>query len=595
MAILFDCGWEDGSGILNTGGASVWDSSTDPGARLSVVSSPTLWGGSALRLGTVMSANAYLTEAVAAGTYGVRLGVYIDSSSLSGGNTQDLLWGVDGSSISLFFVSILHDGSGHNLTVRVMDSASTLRVLGYVPVSLDTRYQLLLRIQKNVSAGASFKVLDGAGDLVGTEKTLGAYTTRNSSLASMNLGNGANSGYTITLLLDAVQVTDTYAYPSPAADEVSASYTMPAVATQPDTTVPTLSGVRKGIPTLPGVSATPVVATPLLFTYPAGQLLICDWEAGTDEKNTGGAGTWDAINDVGNSLQLAFSSAIWGSYLLGMTAPVARADVTKTIGATDELGIRVHILNHGGFPGAGAIQPLFTLLDGSSNTLLKISAVYLDPDTSFVVTAFDTGGIERTVSEIMAFDTCQILIKWKKGTAGGASVRFMHKNGSTVLSEGALSTAYTTRNTDATLMSLGSLAGTGFPYAADFDEFQAISSYEYPEPSSLTPSRTIYTPSVTVAPAVAVPAMFSVRYGTFTMAGTTVTPIVAVPVMTSDINGGYAMPGITVPAWPAVPTLTGVLILMGVYAMPSLIVHPVVVTAAIHGIRYFRLWLRKVE
>jgi hypothetical protein len=329
-------------------------------------------------------------------------------------------------------------------------------------------------------------------------------------------------------------------------------------------------------------------------------LFDCDWEAGTDEKNTGGAGTWDAINDSWNRLHLLSSPALWGSYSLRMTAPVARADVTKTIAPTDELGIRVHLLNHGGFPGVGAIQPLFTLLDGDAHNLLRISAVCMEPDpgfvmTALVVTAFDTGGIERTVGGILAVDTYQILIKWKKGTAGGASVRFMHKDGSTVLSEGSLSTEYTTRNTNATLMSLGSLAGTGFTYAADFDEFQAISSYEYPEPSSLTPSRTIYTPSVTVAPAVAVPAMFSVQYGTIAMAGITTTPIVAVPVMTSDINGGYAMPGVTVPAWPAVPTLTGVMILMGVYAMPALIVHPVVVTAAIHGIRYFRLWLRKVE
>lgn len=55
------------------------------------------------------------------------------------------------------------------------------------------------------------------------------------------------------------------------------------------------------------------------------------------------------------------------------------------------------------------------------------------------------------------------------------------------------------------------------------------------------------------------------------------------------------MPGVTVPAWPAVPVLTGVVILVGAYTMPALIVHPVVVAATVHGIRYFRLWLRKVE
>lgn len=216
MSIVFDCGWEDGSDEKNTGGSSVFDSITDSANCLSFDTSSAMWNSNCLKYYGNAINTAYVRKNQMPHTCGVRLGFKLNIGTMSNG-TYFYLFRIHDGGVNVLYFRIYKTGGLYYAQVLAHDTGNTGRQVGSsVQVSLDTKYQLLIKLSRNTAGGCSFKIFAEDGTtLIGDEQNLSSdYTTyKGSTIRTHLLGLPVSLGSAQTFYYDIYQVLNTYDYP----------------------------------------------------------------------------------------------------------------------------------------------------------------------------------------------------------------------------------------------------------------------------------------------------------------------------------------------------------------------------------------------
>lgn len=210
----------------------------------------------------------------------------------------------------------------------------------------------------------------------------------------------------------------------------------------------------------------------------------CDWEDGSDEQNTGGTHVWDDLQDENNRLSFDESSAMWDTNCLKQDGQLSRnACVVEDI-AEDEFGVRIGYMYTYSNLADGQHEYFFFVYDiGTSSILFRLR----NDSGTFSIQGFirrpnnniqEIGGVDISPST-----KYQIVIKWKRNTAGGCSFKVFAEDGETLVgSEQTLNGAYSTRDTTLTTAQLGGVSsGSYLNHTMYYDIVQFLDTYAYPD------------------------------------------------------------------------------------------------------------------
>lgn len=370
MATVFDCDWEDGSDILNSGGTYEWDSETDTGSKLSENTSSLMWDSDCLEWNGQSSAAGYLTKQLSSSqaATGLRFGLNVVSEGLTSAQYQ-LIFRIKDTGGNVLLDCFLYDnGSIFLVFFQVYDTGGTGRNTNGIQISTGTNYQIVCKLQKNTAGGFYFTVYAEDGTtVIGSEIQLSTdYTTRNTNAYIFYAGTIVAPWTTTNHAIDITQITDTYAYP----DTIQAGGAINWITNiQGASVTPSISQTmaRALSANIAGVSTTPSVASIM------ARGLITDIQGASVTPSISQTMSRALIADIqGGSVTPSVASIIARSLMTSITGESTTAEATVNI-------IRSLITN---IIGSSVTPEITATLEGIISWVVSITGSSVTPEIS---------------------------------------------------------------------------------------------------------------------------------------------------------------------------------------------------------------------